>query len=154
MRGLAAIVREENLGEITLEQDGVRVYLRSRRAAAPLSASALSAPAIAASEFTFDPAASDYDAEAAPVGEAASTIAAFTPIVSPMVGSFYRAKSPDEPPFVEVGERVEIGQIVGLVEAMKTFNEITSEIEGEIVAIPAQTGHLVETGDALVLVAT
>ena len=75
-----------------------------------------------------------------------------TPIVSPMGGQFYRSKTPDDPPFVEVGDHVEIGQVVGLIEAMKTFNEITSEVEGEVVLIPARNAELVEAGAPLVVV--
>ncbi len=149
VRGLAAIVREENLGEIILQQEGVRVHLRSRRAAASTIASTNFA-----SEFTAAQAAYD-DEQVHGVEQAESpTVASSTPIVSPMVGLYYRAKSPDDPPFVEVGERIEIGQIVGLVEAMKTFNEITSEVEGEVVSMPVENGQLVQTGDPLILVAT
>ena len=69
-----------------------------------------------------------------------------------MVGVFYQSKTPGDPPFVQVGERIAIGQVVGLVEAMKTFNEIASEIEGEVVAIAAPNATLVETGAPLIWV--
>lgn len=147
LRGLAAIVRDENLGEIIVEQDGIRLHLRSRRAALLASvASPMDAANLVVHEATGE--APWQEADAASI--AAPPSPALTAIVSPMVGVYYRAKSPDDPPFVQIGDRVEIGQIVGLVEAMKTFNEITSEIEGEVVAMPIENGQLVETGATLI----
>ncbi len=68
---------------------------------------------------------------------------------SPMVGMFYRAASPDAAPLVEVGDLVEIGQPIGLIEAMKVFSEIPSEQAGVVVEIVAQNGALVKQGDPL-----
>jgi acetyl-CoA carboxylase biotin carboxyl carrier protein len=73
-------------------------------------------------------------------------------ITSPMVGVFYRSPTPGAPAFVEVGSEVEVGQTVGLVEAMKVFNEIVSEVEGRVVAIPAQNEQLVQVGETLVII--
>ncbi|MCS6860267.1 MAG: hypothetical protein NZT92_08105 [Abditibacteriales bacterium] len=73
-------------------------------------------------------------------------------ITSPMVGVFYRSPTPGAPTFVEVGSEVEVGQTVGLVEAMKVFNEIVSEVEGRVVAIPAQNEQLVQVGETLVII--
>lgn len=70
---------------------------------------------------------------------------------SPLTGIFYRAASPDSPPFVELGDLVEEGQTVGIVEAMKVFNEIKAEWRGRVVAIPAQNGQLVHPGEPLVV---
>ncbi len=71
-------------------------------------------------------------------------------IVTPLVGGFYRSPSPDAPAFVEVGDVIEVGTEVGLIEAMKVFSPIPSEVAGEIVAIPVETGKLVSEGDVLV----
>ena len=73
-------------------------------------------------------------------------------IVATLVGVFYRAPSPDAAPFVEVGDEVEIGSEVGLIEAMKVFSPIPSEVAGTVFAIPAQNGKLVQAGDVLVRV--
>ncbi|OFX17120.1 MAG: hypothetical protein A2Z18_01250 [Armatimonadetes bacterium RBG_16_58_9] len=73
-------------------------------------------------------------------------------IVAPLVGVFYRALSADAPPFVEVGDRIEVGTEVGLIEAMKVFSPIPSEVAGEVVDIPAENGKLVSQGDVLVRV--
>jgi biotin carboxyl carrier protein len=69
-----------------------------------------------------------------------------------MIGVFYRAPSPSDPNFVEVGDVVEIGQTVALVEAMKVFNEITAEVAGTVIEIKAQTAELVETGQVLMTI--
>ncbi len=73
-------------------------------------------------------------------------------IVAPLTGVFYTASSPSAEPFAEVGKMVQAGQIVCIVEAMKVFNEIKSEVSGIIASIPAQNGQLVQRGDALVRV--
>lgn len=72
-------------------------------------------------------------------------------ISSPLIGLFYRAPSPDSPDFVEIGDTVEVGQIIGIVEAMKVFNEITSDHAGIVTAIPVENGALVQVGQALVV---
>lgn len=73
-------------------------------------------------------------------------------ISSPMVGTFYRAPAPDEPPFVDVGDRVRKGQTVCIIEAMKLMNELESEVEGEIAEILVQNGQPVEYGQILMRV--
>lgn len=73
-------------------------------------------------------------------------------IVAPLVGVFYRSPSPDAAPFVEVGSIIEVGSEVGLIEAMKVFSPIPSEVAGEIVDIPAENSKLVREGDVLVRV--
>lgn len=75
-------------------------------------------------------------------------------ITSPMVGTFYAAASPDNPPFTKIGDKVNADSIVCIVEAMKLFNEIESEVSGEIVEILAKDGQLVEYGQPLFLVKT
>lgn len=75
-------------------------------------------------------------------------------ITSPMVGTFYRAPAPDADPFVDVGQRVEIGQTVCIVEAMKLMNEIGAEIHGVIREVLVENGHPVEFGQPLFLVET
>ncbi|NLY79276.1 MAG: acetyl-CoA carboxylase biotin carboxyl carrier protein [Lysinibacillus sp.] len=73
-------------------------------------------------------------------------------ITSPMVGTFYQAPSPDSPPYVKVGDKVEPDTIVCIVEAMKLFNEIEAEIKGEIVEVLVKNEQLVEFGQPLFLV--
>jgi acetyl-CoA carboxylase biotin carboxyl carrier protein len=73
-------------------------------------------------------------------------------ILSPMVGTFYRAPGPDDSPFVEVGDRVRAGQTVCIIEAMKLMNELEAEVTGEIVEILIQNGQPVEYGQPLMRV--
>ena len=70
-------------------------------------------------------------------------------IKSPMVGTFYRALSPEAPPFVDIGQIVEVGQVVCIVEAMKLMNEIKSEVKGKVVDIPVDNAQPVEFGQTL-----
>lgn len=74
------------------------------------------------------------------------------PITSPMVGTFYRAPSPDANPFVEVGGSVSSGQVVCIIEAMKLMNEIESEVAGKVVEICVEDGQPVEFGQVLMYV--
>jgi acetyl-CoA carboxylase biotin carboxyl carrier protein len=74
----------------------------------------------------------------------------WVPIISPMVGTFYRAASPDEPPFVNVGDRIKVSQTVCIIEAMKLMNEIDAdEVSGQVMEILVQNGEPVEYGQVL-----
>ncbi|MFC4769699.1 acetyl-CoA carboxylase biotin carboxyl carrier protein [Effusibacillus consociatus] len=73
-------------------------------------------------------------------------------IVSPMIGTFYKAPAEDAEPFVKIGDRVEKSTVVCIVEAMKLFNEIEAEVNGEIVQVLVENGQLVEQGQPLFLV--
>jgi len=70
-------------------------------------------------------------------------------VVAPLTGVYYAAPSPTSPPFVAVGDLVEIGQAVALVEAMKVFNEIQAEVAGRVTALVATNGNVVQRGDVL-----
>ena len=75
-----------------------------------------------------------------------------TPVSSPMTGIYYSAPSPGAPPFCKVGEAVNAGQVVGLIEAMKVFNEITAPVSGTVTALKADNGQLVQPGDPLIYI--
>ena len=137
LRGLAQIVADQGLAKLEIESGDFKMTLKaaSFTAATPLSVSNLAVLA-----------------PAAPVPlQTSKKDENLTPVVSPMVGVFYRAPSPSDPNFIEVGDRVERGQTIGLVEAMKVFNEITAESAGVVAKISVETGQLVETGQALLL---
>src|SRR5579872_3240397 len=74
------------------------------------------------------------------------------PILAPLTGVFYGRPSPDQPAFVQAGGRLNRGQIVGLIETMKLFNEVVAEIEGEVVQVLVSEGDLVEANQPLMLV--
>lgn len=73
-------------------------------------------------------------------------------IKSPLVGTFYRSSSPDEPPFVQVGDSVKKGQVLGIVEAMKLMNEIESEFDGTVREIRVENEQMVEYGEVLFVI--
>jgi len=73
-------------------------------------------------------------------------------VTSPIVGTFYRASSPEAKPFVEEGDRVKKGQVLCIIEAMKLMNEIESEVDGRVVKIFIENGHPVEYGEPLFLI--
>lgn len=91
--------------------------------------------------------------KAAPAGEAPpEETNGYLEITSPMVGTFYRAPSPEAPPFVDVGDHVSEGQTVCIIEAMKLMNDMPSEVSGKIVKVIAKDGSTVEYGQTLFLV--
>jgi acetyl-CoA carboxylase biotin carboxyl carrier protein len=86
------------------------------------------------------------------VGEKTEQPSNLHKITSPMVGTFYGASSPDEDPYIKIGEKVKKDTIVCIVEAMKLFNEIEAEVSGEIVEVLVEDGQLIEYGQPLFLV--
>lgn len=83
---------------------------------------------------------------------AATAAAKGIPISSPMTGVYYSSPNPGSPPFVKVGDRVDAGQVVGLIEAMKVFNEITATVAGTVTEMNASNGQLVQPGDPLLYI--
>lgn len=140
VRKLAALLEETGLGEIEFEADGTRV-----RVARPGSSVVAAAPVAAAPAA---PAAAPAPkAEAG--GEAPPKPGTVT---SPMVGTVYLSAAPDEPRFASVGDQVEAGQTLMLVEAMKTFNEITAPKGGRLAELLVENGQPVEFGEALAVI--
>ncbi|RZK19789.1 MAG: acetyl-CoA carboxylase biotin carboxyl carrier protein [Hymenobacter sp.] len=88
----------------------------------------------------------------ATAGEAAAPSASYTPLKSPMIGTFYRSSGPDAPVFVQVGDVVEKGQVICIIEAMKLFNEIEAEQSGRIVKVLVENATPVEYDQPLFLV--
>ena len=146
-RDLAQLVREEELTEVEVEQNGVRVCLRAATASTTQAAPHY-APQVPVAPQTASAHPNSPSLSIAPAARDESLV----DIVSPMVGVFYRAPSPSDPNFIEVGDRVEVGQTVALVEAMKVFNEITSEVSGLVAEIKANSADLVETGQAIITI--
>jgi acetyl-CoA carboxylase biotin carboxyl carrier protein len=74
------------------------------------------------------------------------------PAIAPLTGVYYSAPSPAQPPFVNLGDMVAVGQVIALVEAMKVFNEIQSEVAGRVVAMVAENGEVIQKGDPILKV--
>lgn len=136
IRDLADLLSETGLTEIEIERQGLRV--RVARAAPVASSSVVSAPSPVptARNETGEPAAAHHPGA----------------IVSPMVGTAYRAPEPGAPPFIEVGSTITEGQTVMIVEAMKTMNHIPSPRTGKVLEILVEDGQPVEFGEPLVVI--
>ncbi len=148
---LIKIVNKSNIGEISIEDKDGKVTIKQKEepapnvvAAAPQTYYAQPAPAA-----TPAPAAA---ATAAPVANAPKAADNLITIKSPMIGTFYRRPSPDKPNFVEVGDEISTGKVLCIIEAMKLFNEIESEVSGKIVKILVDDSSPVEYDQPLFLV--
>ena len=131
------LMESRGLVELEMEQQGLRIRLKK--------ATANPAPQLVEySAGVPQPALPTAGAKAAAAEESRKVI-----IKSPMVGTFYRAPAPDAPPFAEVGQDLEVGQVVCIIEAMKLMNEIKSEVRGKIAEILVNNGDPVEFGQTL-----
>lgn len=144
---LANIVYENDLSEITLEDEEQAVCIKREK---QIQAAGQIMPAVLPSTVTSQVVAAP--AAKKPESSENNTPHKGTPITSPMVGTFYAAPSPDEKPFVAVGDSVAIGQVVCIIEAMKLMNEIEAEASGRITEICVKNGDSVEFGQVLMYV--
>jgi oxaloacetate decarboxylase alpha subunit len=150
LKELIEMLKDTDISELEIERSGVKVRLRKGgdvtfHPAMPrmeYPPAAIVAPAIPEME---KPAAA---AEKPPEPAAANQVK----VTSPIVGTFYRASSPDKPPYAEVGDVVKKGQVLCIIEAMKLMNEIESETAGKIVKVFVENGQPVEYGQSLFLI--
>lgn len=141
---LAKVLAETGLTEISLE-DGEQAITLRKEVVVSSAPQVVAAPVQAAAPVAAAPVSSAPAADVAPAKKG-------TPITSPMVGTFYKAPSPDSEPFVSVGSTVSSGDVVCIVEAMKMMNEIESEVSGKVVEICVEDGQPVEFGQVLMYV--
>jgi acetyl-CoA carboxylase biotin carboxyl carrier protein len=139
------LVREHDLAEFELEQDGLKVRVRKSGAAVALVAPASAMPMAQALPMAVGPAAAGPGPSA---GEQEPEVD-LAIIKSPIVGTFYRSPEPGAPSFVEIGDRVRKGQVLCIIEAMKLMNEIESDTDGEITAAYVENGKPVQFGERL-----
>ena len=136
---VAKLISEYNLSEAELEVDDFKIVLRRQR---PPVMVGTPAP----QQFI------EQAVEAAPIAPVAALVQAGTPISSPMMGIYYAASSPSADPYVREGDTVTAGQVIGLIEAMKVFNEIQSTVSGTVKKIVAEGGDIVNPGDPLMYI--
>ncbi|PIQ87662.1 MAG: acetyl-CoA carboxylase, biotin carboxyl carrier protein [Candidatus Omnitrophica bacterium CG11_big_fil_rev_8_21_14_0_20_43_6] len=139
------LMNENGLAELEVEKDDMRIRLKKTATGfegsqSPIIYSAQSVPAPAG-----------VNVQSAPTAEEKIVIKTVE-IKSPMVGTFYRAPNPEAPPYVEVGQTIEPGQVICIIEAMKLMNEIKSEIKGKILEILVDNAEPVEFGQSLFLI--
>jgi acetyl-CoA carboxylase biotin carboxyl carrier protein len=150
IRKVLELVREHELAEFELEQDGLKLRVRKAGAEVAFVAPAQVAPVAALPGAVAPaPAAANGASPAAPVPVSEDTPLDLAMIKSPIVGTFYRAPEPGAPNFVEVGTRVRKGQVLCIIEAMKLMNEIECDTDGEIAAAYVENGKPVQFGDRL-----
>jgi acetyl-CoA carboxylase biotin carboxyl carrier protein len=147
IKELIEFIREHDLSEFELEQDGVKLRIKSGAAAVPPPISYAPPPAHAAPAPLPAPVPSPTPAAAAPAALDEGPELAI--VKSPIVGTFYRSPEPGAPPFVEVGATVRKGQVLCIIEAMKLMNEIDSEYDGEVVSAYVENGQAVQYGERL-----
>ena len=155
LKELLQILEEKEITEFELEEEGMK--LRVRKAAAPGVTPVAMAPLVP----TAAPAPVVLPAPAAPAevsvpADAGASLAVpsesdngLAIVKSPIVGTFYRAPDPNSPPFVNVGDRVRVGQVLCIIEAMKLMNEIEAEVAGEVTRVHHENGQPVQFGEPL-----
>ncbi len=155
IRDLIDFIAHSGLNEVNIETKELKLHVKrepdqkifkSTPAPVALPAAVHSAPVVAAAApASVAPAAPKADK---PVASGKNTV----DIKSPMIGTFYRTANPDSPPFVSVGDKVTKGQTVCIIEAMKLFNEIESEVSGTIVKVMVENSSPVEYDQVLFVV--
>jgi acetyl-CoA carboxylase biotin carboxyl carrier protein len=151
LKQILNLVREHELSELEVEQDGLRLKIRKDSAvvlaAPPPPPRAVEAPSTALPSLP--------SATSATVGlENAESEIELAVVKSPIVGTFYRSPEPGAPAFVDVGDAVKKGQVLCIIEAMKLMNEIDSEYDGEIVNVYVESGQPVQYGERLFAIRT
>ena len=138
---MVRVAEESGVGEIVVEEEGVRIAVRMPGQGAPVAAPTAAAPVVQAAPAPAAP---------APAAEPASDRpASWVPVVAPMVGTYYEAPAPGEPPFVKVGDEVAANETLCIVEAMKLMNEITAEEMGTVREVCLSDATPVEYGTVL-----
>ena len=157
LKEILQILEEKEITEFELEEEGMKLRIRkgsapsANHASAPIGAPlvatvlpSLGVPVPAAAPLAPPAPASAATAPSAPEEEAGVTV-----VKSPIVGTFYRTPDPSAPPFVDVGDRIRVGQVLCIIEAMKLMNEIEAEVAGELVKVHRESGQPVQYGEPL-----
>ena len=151
---LIKMINKSNIGEVSIEEKGFKLTIKQKEEpvqqviAAPLQAQQVPTLAMAPVQSAQPAVAASQDKAKAAEAPAGNTIT----IKSPMIGTFYRSASPDKPSFVSVGDEIDPGKVVCIIEAMKLFNEIESEVKGRIVKVLVEDASPVEYDQPLFLV--
>ena len=147
VRELLRMMAESNTAEITIRRGDFKIHVR--RSAPPAAAADGASPTLVLASS-----AGGYGGGLQPAAPVAGDEAAHAgySINAPMVGTFYTAPTPKDPPFVAEGDIVQPGDPIGIIEAMKTMNEIASDIGGRVARVLVKNGQGVEYGQSLVII--
>ena len=151
VKQLLDLVEKSSVNELELEEEGnkIRITKSTPQHPAPMQ---MYMPAVQHQVMMPAPDAAPNMSVAAAPSTPAVDSQKYHEIKSPIVGTFYRAPSPDAPPYVDVGSKVKQGSVLCIVEAMKLMNEIESDVSGTIVKVNIENGKPVEYGQVLFLV--
>lgn len=150
IQDLIKFVSKSGVNEVSIEEKDFKITIKTNQEPTFVTASVPVAAPVAVPAPVAAPAApAAAPTEAAPASDANSK---YITIKSPMIGTFYRTPNPDKPAFVNVGDEVSVGQVVCIVEAMKLFNEIESEVSGKIVKVLVDNAQPIEYDQPLFLV--
>jgi len=150
IKRLVKLVETSGIGELEVEIEGSRV--RIAKPSPPQIISTLPPGALVQTDFTShlpSPATPQTSPPAAPSPELSQPSKIYVDVTSPMVGTFYRAPSPEAPTYVSIGDRVKPGSTLCIIEAMKLMNEIEAEVAGRVVEIAVENAKPVEFGQLL-----
>jgi acetyl-CoA carboxylase biotin carboxyl carrier protein len=150
IRDLIDFISSTGLNEVNIETEELKLsVVREAKVKTQSAPVQMQAPVVQAAPIV---ASSPTPASAAPVATAADDTSNYLEVKSPMIGTFYRSTNPESPAFASVGDKIETGQTVCIVEAMKLFNEIESEVSGTIVKVMVENASPVEYDQVLFLV--
>jgi acetyl-CoA carboxylase biotin carboxyl carrier protein len=153
IRDLIDFISQTGLNEVNIETRELKLHVKREpdqkvlKSAAPVMAAPMAMPPAVAAPAPAAPAPAAPKAEK-PAAASKNTLE----IKSPMIGTFYRSANPDSPPFISVGDKVSKGQTVCIIEAMKLFNEIESEVSGTVVKVMVENSSPVEYDQVLFVV--
>ena len=151
---LIKFVHKSGVNEVSIEEKDFKITIKTNQAPTVVNASIPAAAPVAMAPQAAAPAPAAPIAPA-PAAQAASPAADesnYITVKSPMIGTFYRSSSPDKPVLVNVGDEIKPGQVLCIVEAMKLFNEIESEVSGRIVKVLVDNASPIEYDQPLFLV--
>ena len=156
LQELIDFIAKSGLNKVNIETEEFKISVQREPSYKPvvsMSAPAVPAPTAAAPAATPAPAISATPAAATPAPAAAEAAGGnYVPLKAPMIGTFYRSSSPETPAFVQVGDLVEKGQVICIIEAMKLFNEIEAEQSGRVVKALVENASPVEYDQPLFLI--
>lgn len=153
IESLIKFVQNSGVSEVSLEQKDFKITIKTTHGsvAAPATSHIVHVPAAPVQQAS-QQVATPINVNAKDGGSASGDETKYIVIKSPMIGTFYRSPSPDKPLFVNVGDEIKQGQVLCIIEAMKLFNEIESEISGKIVKVLVDNSTPVEYDQPLFLV--
>jgi len=152
IQDLIKFVSKSGVNEVAIEEKDFKITIKTNQEPTYITAPITPAPAPIPVAAAAQAAPQNVAGTTLPVAEKADDTSKYITVKSPMIGTFYRAAGPDKPLFVNVGDEITSGKVLCIIEAMKLFNEIESEVSGKIVKILVEDAQPVEYDQPLFLV--